>query len=206
MDRKLGCVPLGEGELGPLLTQCGQRRGLPACQVSSWYIQPFSRNTSMSGIDRQDKKKDRQPSDRTQWTVLQTVAQNTKTKMWANAQRDGRPAKYRWCPLFNAAKFGCHLLPSSNAAKTRKPLKFAQVPQTRQRISAVSGPKFTILWGHMDEVLLFNSFFPIVDTCLSCVDTARQNCAIVLKWRFFFVLYFERAECSTFQTCILNSH
>jgi len=28
------------------------------------------------------------------------------TRMWANAERDGRPAKYRWCPLFNAAKFG----------------------------------------------------------------------------------------------------
>jgi len=33
----------------------------------------------------------------------------------------------------------------SNAAKTRNPLKFAGVPQTRQQISAVSGPKFTIL-------------------------------------------------------------
>jgi len=27
------------------------------------------------------------------------------TRMWANAQRDGRPAEYRWSPLFNAAKF-----------------------------------------------------------------------------------------------------
>jgi len=27
-------------------------------------------------------------------------------EMWANAQRDGRPAEYRWHPLFNAAKFG----------------------------------------------------------------------------------------------------
>jgi len=26
--------------------------------------------------------------------------------MWANAQRDGRPAEHRWCPLFNAAKLG----------------------------------------------------------------------------------------------------
>jgi len=26
--------------------------------------------------------------------------------MWANAKRDGRPAEYRWRPLFNAAKFG----------------------------------------------------------------------------------------------------
>ena len=33
------------------------------------------------------------------------------TRMWANAQRDGRPAEYRWCPLFNATKFGwCPLL------------------------------------------------------------------------------------------------
>jgi len=29
-----------------------------------------------------------------------------KTKMWANAQRDGRPAEYRWRPLLNTAKFG----------------------------------------------------------------------------------------------------
>jgi len=28
------------------------------------------------------------------------------TRMRANAQRDGRPAEYRWRPLFNAAKFG----------------------------------------------------------------------------------------------------
>jgi len=26
--------------------------------------------------------------------------------MWANAQRDGRPAEYRWRRMFNAAKFG----------------------------------------------------------------------------------------------------
>jgi len=32
-----------------------------------------------------------------------------------------------------------------NAAKTRKPLKFAGVPQTGKPISATSGPKFTIL-------------------------------------------------------------
>jgi len=29
-----------------------------------------------------------------------------KLEMWAYAQRDGRPAKYRWRPLFNAAKLG----------------------------------------------------------------------------------------------------
>jgi len=30
----------------------------------------------------------------------------SKLEMWANAQRDGCPAEYKWRPLFNAAKFG----------------------------------------------------------------------------------------------------
>jgi len=38
-----------------------------------------------------------------------------------------------------------YLMPCSNAAKTRNPLKFARVPQTTGWISAVSRPKFTIL-------------------------------------------------------------
>ena len=81
--------------------------------------------------------------------------------MWANAQRDDRAAKYRWRPLFNAAVWltPTTRVPCSTAAKTRNPLKFAGVPQTRQQISAVSEPKFTILWGHVDEVLLLNIFF-----------------------------------------------
>jgi len=28
------------------------------------------------------------------------------TRMWASAQRNGRPAEYSWHPLFNSAKFG----------------------------------------------------------------------------------------------------
>ena len=74
-------------------------------------------------------------------------------------------------------------VPCSNAAKTRNLLKFAEVLQTRQQIPAVSGSKFTILRGHVEEVLLFKIFFLIVNTCLSCEDTARQNCAMVPKWR-----------------------
>jgi len=70
-------------------------------------------------------------------------------------------------------------VPCSNAAKTRKTLKFAGVPQTHQQISAVSRPKFTILWGHVEEVSMFDKFFLIVDTCLSCENTARQSCAMV---------------------------
>ena len=52
--------------------------------------------------------------------------------MWANAQRDGRPAEYRWRPLFNAAVLltPTTRVPCSNAAKTQNPLKLAGVPQT----------------------------------------------------------------------------
>ena len=76
-------------------------------------------------------------------------------------------------------------MPCSNAPKTQNPLKFVGVPQTPKPISAVSGPKFTILPGHVQEVLLLNKFFPIVDTCLHCEDMARQSCAMVPRWRFF---------------------
>jgi len=34
------------------------------------------------------------------------LVREKKLEMWANAQRDGCPAKHRWRPLFNAAKFG----------------------------------------------------------------------------------------------------
>jgi len=34
------------------------------------------------------------------------------------------------------------------------------VPQTPETISAASRPKFTILWGYMEEILLLNNFFP----------------------------------------------
>ena len=36
--------------------------------------------------------------------IIEHNSQDT-TRMWANAQRDGRPAEHRLRPLFNAAKF-----------------------------------------------------------------------------------------------------
>jgi len=52
-----------------------------------------------------------------------------------------------------------YYMPCSNAAKTRKPLKVAGVPQTPERISATSRPKFTILCGHVEEILVLNKYF-----------------------------------------------
>jgi len=70
-------------------------------------------------------------------------------------------------------------VPCSNAAKTRNPFKFAGVPQTRQQISAVSRPKFTILWEHVEEVWVFNKFFPIVGTYASAAKIQPDK---VARW------------------------
>ena len=72
-----------------------------------------------------------------------------------------------------------------------------------------SGPKFTILWRHVEEILLLNNFFPIVNTCLSCEDIARQICAMVPRWRFlatFLRPVFSASRAQPFQTCIRNLH
>jgi len=129
------------------------------------------------------------------------------TRRWANAQRDGRPAEYRWRSLFTAAKFGWRpLLECCAVSLPRCETRWISWgAQTNEPLSAA-----IILWGHVREKFLFNKFFPIVDTWLSSEDTARQSCVMVPRWRifkrFFCVLYFRRATCSTYQTCILNSH
>jgi len=63
-------------------------------------------------------------------------------------------------------------------------LKFAGVPQTDQPISAVSGWSSSYCDDMWRRYCRLTSFFPIVDTCLSCKDIARQICAMVPRWRF----------------------
>jgi len=45
-------------------------------------------------------------------------------------------------------------------------MAISETIQTPELISVINGPKFTILWGRVDKVLLFNWFFSLVDTCL----------------------------------------
>ena len=100
-----------------------------------------------------------------------------KLEMWANAQLDRRPSECRWRPVFKLWLTPTTRMSCSNAAKMRNPMKFAGVPQTRQQISAVSGPKFTILRGHVEDVLLFNNFFPIVDASVAKIQPDN-----VVRW------------------------
>ena len=79
--------------------------------------------------------------------------------MWANAQRDGRPAEYSWYPVQRRKVW---LTPTtgvlcSNAAKTGNPLKLAGVPQTPEPISPMSG-RSSPYCGDVEEVLLLMFF------------------------------------------------
>jgi len=108
--------------------------------------------------------------------------------MWANAQRDGRPAKYRWCPLFNAAKFGwCPILECRAVTLPRCETcwnlqGYPKLPDRSQPLVGRSSPYCENMWR---RYCCLTSLFPIVDMCLSCKDIARKICAIVPRWRFF---------------------
>jgi len=131
--------------------------------------------------------------------------------MWANAQRDARPAEYRWRPLFNDAVWLTPItrVQSSKAAKTPNPLKFVGVPQINETISAASGPKFTILWGDVGEILLLNKFF---SDCRYMPNLQRYSPTKLCDGAQMAILatflrpVFAASPSSTFQTCILNSH
>ena len=71
-------------------------------------------------------------------------------------------------------------MPCSNAAKTQNPLKFVGVPKTPEPISAVSGPKFTMLSGHVEEVLVLNKlFFRMSIHALVAKIWPDKSCAMV---------------------------
>jgi len=106
--------------------------------------------------------------------------------MWANAQRDDRPAKYRWHPLFNAAVWlmPTTRVPCSNAAKTRNSWNYLGSPKLTKRSQPLVGRSSPYCGDMYRRYCSLTSFFPIVDTCLSCKDIAGQSCGMVPRWRF----------------------
>jgi len=132
--------------------------------------------------------------------------------MWINAQRDGRPAEYRWRPLFNAAKFGWRPLLQCLAVtlprrETRLNLQeCSKLVNRSQPLVGRSSPYCKDMWR---RYCCLTRFFPTDDKCLSCEDIiARQSYASAQMSNFghFRVPHFQRAACNKFQTCILNSH
>ena len=100
-------------------------------------------------------------------------------------------------------------VPCSNAAKMRNPLKFTRVPQTRQQISAASRPSSPYYQNTYRRYCCLTSFFRLSIHALIVKissDKVVRWCPDVAFLAIFWVLHFQRATCSTFQTCLLNSH
>ena len=68
--------------------------------------------------------------------------------MWANAQRDGRPAITLGGALYSTPQSladADYYMPCSNAAKTRNQLKFGEVPQSQPLVGR-SSPYYGDIW------------------------------------------------------------
>jgi len=94
--------------------------------------------------------------------LVQKKLNLTQLEIWANAQRDGRPAEYRWRPLFNTAKFGWYPILECRAVtlprrETRWNLQGCpKLTKQSQRLVGRSSP---YCGGHVEEILLLNKFF-----------------------------------------------
>ena len=77
--------------------------------ASSTRVKCHPRNTAVANVSHQTLSyfpSMRICGNKTVWRQKNVIVKLSQLEMWANAQRDGRPAEYRWRPLFNAAKFG----------------------------------------------------------------------------------------------------
>ena len=133
--------------------------------------------------------------------------------MWANAQRDGRPAEYSWRPLFNTAKFGERPLLECRAVTLPKREIRCNL-QGCLKLANRSQPLVGRSSAHCEDIwrrhcCLFNNFFSDCRYMPQLRRYSPKSCAMVPSWRIFGdfqVLHFQGAACSTFQICILNSH
>ena len=83
-----------------------------------------------------------------------------------------------WCPLLECPAVTLprretrwNLLGSPKLANRSQPLVGRSLPYCKD------------MWRRY--CCLTSSFFPIVDTYLSCEDISRQSCVMVCRWRFF---------------------
>ena len=142
-------------------------------------------------------------------TSSQHTREQSQLAKWANAQRDGRPAEYRWRPLFNAAKFGwCPILECRAVTLPRRESHWnlQGCPKFANRSQPLVGQSSPYCGDMWRRYCCLTRFFPIVDTCLSCKDIAPTKLCDGAEIEIFCGLYFQWAACTTFQPCILNSH
>jgi len=116
------------------------------------YVWKYGRHPIWDGWDLARKEKRRRKKEQTtgqKYNVRICYTKgghknqvNISIRMWANAQRDGRPPNID--DALSSTPQSLADVPCNNAAKMRNPLKCARLSQTRQQISAANGPKFAI--------------------------------------------------------------
>jgi len=98
------------------------------------------------------------------------------------------PAEYRWRPLFNTAKFGWRPLLECRAVtlpRCETHWNLQGCPKLVNRSQPLVGRSSPYCGDMWRRYCCLTCCFPIVDTCLSCEDIARQSCVMVPRWRFF---------------------
>jgi len=148
----------------------------------------------------------------TKSTTFNTASSSIATRNVGQCPTWWRPAEYRWRPLFNAAKFSWRPILECRAVTLPRHdtgWNLQACPKLTKRSQPLVGQSSPYCGDMWRRYCCLTGFFLIVDTCLSCEDIAQQ----VMWWypdgdflRFFWVPYFQRAVCSTFQSSIVNSH
>ena len=116
------------------------------------------------------------------------IAKKKQTRMWANAQRDDRPAENRWRPLFNAAKFGWRPLLECCAVtlprrETRWNLQgWPKLANRSQPLVGRSSSYYQDMWRRYCSL---TNFFRLSIHAFFSEDVARQSCSMVPTWRCF---------------------
>jgi len=112
---------------------------------------------------------------------------------WQNFDRSKSPRKSIYSvpaqkTAKDRAKFGWPLVNDVAAVtKARRETRWSLLgcPKLPNRSQPLVGRSSPYCENNVEDILLFNKFFPIVDTCLSGEDTARRSCGMVRRWRFF---------------------
>jgi len=100
--------------------------------------------------------------------------------MWANAQRDGRLAVQR-CKVWLTPTTRCRAVTLPRRETLWNLQGCLKLLYRSQPLVGRSSPYCGDMWRTYCRL---TSFFPIVYTCLSCEDIARQSCVKVTRWRF----------------------
>jgi len=122
------------------------------------------------------------------------------SRMWANAQRDGHPAKYRWRPLVNTAKFGWRPLLECRAVmlprrKTRWNLQGCpKLANRSQPLVGQSSPYYEDVWKRYQ---CLTGFWLSIHAL--AVKIQPKSCTMVPKWRFLAFCIFSEPRAAHFR-------